>query len=57
MGHRWFLPHNHAYRSRRKAFNSAQEFEIALQALIGKEVLEKIYKVQTKFGKVKRRRS
>ncbi|XP_021750185.1 uncharacterized protein LOC110715784 isoform X2 [Chenopodium quinoa] len=52
--HRPFLPINHEYRKRKKAFNGKQEFRRRPKVLSGKEVFEKVKDIQVTFGKKNR---
>ena len=49
--HRRFIPCNHPFRKQKKTFNGEQEFRLALQPLIGEEILKKIVLICNSWGK------
>ncbi|XP_062103143.1 uncharacterized protein LOC133814164 [Humulus lupulus] len=53
MGHRKFLPRDHVFRTWENPFNCSQEFAMAPQPLFGRQLVEKLNKVQFKQGKHK----
>ncbi|XP_073057309.1 uncharacterized protein [Primulina eburnea] len=50
-GHRRFLPATHPYRRQRKAFNGNQEFNPTPKPLSGHEVLERVERINCRWGK------
>lgn len=51
IGHRRFLPRHHPYRKHKFAYNNKQEFRAPPVPLSGEEVLERVEKINRKFGK------
>ncbi|XP_075481115.1 uncharacterized protein LOC142521824 [Primulina tabacum] len=49
--HRRFLPATHPYRRQRKAFNGNQEFNPTPKPLSGHEVLERVERINCRWGK------
>ncbi|XP_060965558.1 uncharacterized protein LOC115700084 [Cannabis sativa] len=53
MGHRKFLPPEHVFRTWKKAFDGKQEFEMPPPPLSGRQLVEKLNKIQFNLGKRK----
>ncbi|XP_078172805.1 uncharacterized protein LOC144566640 [Carex rostrata] len=56
MGHRRFLPTNHAHRKRKKEFNGKTENNKARYPLTGKEVYSRVKDIKVDLGKFKKKR-
>ncbi|XP_078179598.1 uncharacterized protein LOC144573719 [Carex rostrata] len=55
MGHRRFLPTNHAHRKRKKEFNGKTENNKARYPLTGKEVYSRVKDIKVDLGKFKKK--
>ena len=51
LAHRRFLKRNHPYRRLKKAFNGCKENKVALKALTGEEVYQRVKDINVSFGK------
>lgn len=51
MGHRRFLPANHVYRRKKKAFNGKRETKQARYPFTGREVYARVKDIDVEFGK------
>jgi hypothetical protein len=52
-GHRRYLPHDHSFRSQRKAFNGEKEFGSHPKPLSGEQILMKVGGIKVSWGKKK----
>ena len=55
MGHRRFLPANHAHRKRKKKFNGKTENIITNYPLTGKQVYSRVKDLKVQLGKFKKK--
>ena len=55
MGHRRFLPANHAHRKRKKEFNGKTENTRVNYPLTGKAVYSRVKDIKVQFGKLKKK--
>lgn len=53
VGHRRYLPYNHAFRKQKKAFNGKQEFGTAPIPMTGEQIYNEVKHIENKWGRVK----
>jgi hypothetical protein len=56
MGHRVFLPMNHAWRYNKRSFNGSEELRSAPPMLKGTEIVKKLKNIKIIFGKTKKKK-
>ena len=54
MGHRRYLPLNHHYRDKKKAFDGDKEQGVAPLPLSGQQILKEVEKIDFKYGKMQK---
>ncbi|GKA24692.1 putative transposase-associated domain-containing protein [Tanacetum coccineum] len=54
VGHRRYLPYNHPFRKKKKAFNGQQEFIQAPIPMTGEQIYNEVKHIENKWGKGKR---
>ncbi|GKE00944.1 hypothetical protein Tco_1388927 [Tanacetum coccineum] len=50
VGHKRYLPYNHAFKKQKKAFNGQQEFLLASNPMIGEQIYNEVQHIDKKHN-------